>query len=71
MTKINKATARKLYNNGNNIIIVPCKMNPSSPWLNSPTSNNNDNTDFDTLCNYITYYQCSSETGQRLAFYTE
>lgn len=71
-TRINKSKARKLYNLGRPITVLPCKANLSSPWFsNSIVSKESTDKDFDALVNEFTYYNCNtSELGRRPAFYT-
>ena len=70
-TRINKREARKLYNLGRTITVLPCKANPNSPWFsNSTVSKESTDKDCDALVNEFTYYKCtSSELGRRPAFY--
>ena len=70
-TRINKSEARKLYNLGRHITVLPCKANPNSPWFsNSAVSKESTNKKFDTLVNEVTYYNCNTaELGRRPAFY--
>ena len=70
-TRINKREARKLYNLGRPITILPCKANPNSPWLsNSTVSKESADKNFDALVNEFTFYNCNtSELGHRPAFY--
>ena len=70
-TRINKREARKLYNLGRTITVLPCKANPNSPWFsNSTVSKESTDKDFDALVNEFTYYNCNtSELGHRPAFY--
>ena len=70
-TRINKREARKLYNLGKPITILPCKANPNSPWLsNSEVSKESTNRDFDALVNEFTFYNCNTaELGRYPAFY--
>ena len=70
-TRINKCEARKLYNLGRTITVLPCKANPNSPWFsNSTVSKESTDKDFDALVNEFTYYSCNtSELGHRPAFY--
>ena len=70
-TRINKREARKLYNLGRTITILPCKANPNSPWFsNSTISKESTDKGFDALVNEFTYYNCNtSELGHRPAFY--
>lgn len=72
MTKITKSHARTLYNAGETIMIIPNKMSPNSfmgNWTSKPT--NDPAADFDKLCNAISYYNCSTETGWNLAYYAK
>ena len=70
-TRINKREARKLYNLGRTITILPCKANPNSPWFsNSAVSKESADKNFDALVNEFTFYTCHpSELGHRPAFY--
>lgn len=70
-TRINKPEARKLYNLGRPIKILPCKANPNSPWFsNSTVSKESTGRDFDALINEFAYYYCNtSELGRYPAFY--
>lgn len=70
-TRINKSEARKLYNLGRPIVVLPCKANPNSPWFsNSAISKESTDKDFDALVNEFAHYNCNtSELGRRPAFY--
>ena len=71
MIKITKALARKMYNNGEEIMIIPNKVRPNgmlASWLRKPE---NEDGDFEKLCNAIFYYNCSPETGMNLAYYAK
>lgn len=72
MVKITKALARKMYNNGEEIMIVPNKVRPNgvlAHWTTKPADD--PHADFDKLCNAIFYYNCSPETGMNLAYYAK
>lgn len=72
MVKITKTHARTLYNAGKEIMIIPNKMRTDSfmaSWTTKPTDD--PTADFDKLCNAISYYNCSPETGMGLAYYTK
>ena len=72
MVKITKALARKMYNNGEEIMIIPNKVRPDgmlAHWTTKPADD--PNADFDKLCNVIFYYNCSPETGMKLAYYAK
>ena len=69
-TRINKPEARKLYNLGRPIVVLPCKANPNSPWFSNSAVSKESGRDFDTLVNEFIYYNCNtSELGRRPAFY--
>ena len=72
MVKITKALARKMYNNGEEVMIVPNKVRPNgmlASWTTKPIDD--PDADFDKLCNAIFYYNCSPETGMNLAYYAK
>ena len=69
--KINKVTARKMYESKQSFVMVPCNMRPDSQfalemkpgWMFR---------NFDVMCNEFWYYNCTnSETGRRIAFYVK
>lgn len=70
--RVNKATARKLYNNGINILLLPCKVSDSAvygshPWLKpisiSLLSKEYPMNIFDRSVNEYEYYNCNAELG--------
>lgn len=71
MMKITKGMARKLYNQGEEVMIVPNRIKTNSPlaaWITKPEDNS---VSFEQMCNAIHYYNCSPETGMVLAFYAK
>ena len=73
MTKITKALARKMYNKGEQVMIIPDRVRPTSKlafWSTKPDGELEEDA-FDKLCNAIFYYNCSPETGMKLAFYAK
>ena len=71
MIKITKGMAQKLYNEGKEVMIIPDRIRTNSPlasWLVKPAD---ESVDFDKLCNAIHYYNCTPETGMKLAFYAK
>ena len=69
MLKITKGMARKLYNQGEEIMIIPDHIKANSPlaaWITKPEDNS---VSFEQACNAIHYYNCSPKTGMELAFY--
>lgn len=72
MVKITKALARKMYNEGEEVMIIPNKVRPNGMLANWTTKPVDDpDADFDKLCNAIFYYNCSPETGMNLAYYAK
>lgn len=68
--RINKSEARKLYNLGKPIMILPCNANPNSPWFSNSMISKESGRDFDALVNEFTYYNCNtSKLGRYPAFY--
>ena len=71
MVKITKALARKMYNNGEEIMVIPSRIRPNSilaSWIRKPE---NESGDFEKLCNAVFYYNCSPETGMTLNYYAK
>lgn len=77
MRRINKRVARKLFEQGVVITVLPCKANPRSPWWHGLDWDKNylisigEEPDFDKLYNAFVYYNCNYETGYYPAFYVE
>lgn len=67
--RIFKPEARKQYNSGKTIYVCPSKLRPGSPWFPEISVNFQQNGNFDTMCNTISYYNCNSEAGQTLTYY--
>lgn len=66
MKKVNKITARNLYNSGEKVMLVPCKMrpNPHGVWVSIAAGRS-----FDSLVNEFEFYNCSRPTGDYAAYY--
>ena len=74
VTRRDKRTARKDYEKGYTIYIVPVNMTLQSMW-HRPARIQKDfylceTRTFDTVCNIISAYQCNNETGRYLKYYT-
>ncbi len=69
----NKATARKMFNQGNVLHLFPCKANINSPWWSDGCVISKHSTDetFDHLVNAFEFYNCNHETGYYTHFYLE
>ena len=71
MKRINKAAARKMYNNGQSFWITACNMPAERGILiGSLSFEKLTEIPFDTMVNSFEYYNCFSETGRYAAFYT-
>jgi hypothetical protein len=71
MYKITKGMARKLYNEGAEVMIIPNRIRTDSMlagWITKPQDNS---VSFEQACNAIHYYNCSPETGMELAYYAK
>lgn len=71
MIQITKGMARKLYNDGVEIMIIPNRIRPNSilaSWIRKPEGNS---VSFEQTCNAIHYYNCSPETGMTLIYYAK
>ena len=79
--RINKPTARKMFNRGYTLYLLPCKVSDSvvtnTPhdydWLRPleislPTSNHEAN-QFDRTVNEFEYYNCNAELGYYAHYY--
>lgn len=79
--KINKPTARKMYNHGFSIFLVPCKcrfVDPESDeksWVTpvkiSILDCEEEQNKFDRTVNAFEYYNCNAELGYYPAFYVK
>ena len=72
--RISKAAARKAYDNGETLRIVPCKVAPVNAWGIGFDERKAEGSAeyvgrFDSLVNGITWYNCNAETGYYLAYY--
>lgn len=71
--RISKATARKLFDDGNVIGICPVNLNPSSFWGGMCTFQKGhkfENWGFDDFVNNFIYYNCQmKETGKYPKFF--
>ena len=72
MVKITRALAKKMYDNGEEIMVIPSRVHPNgmlASWTTKPTDD--PTADFEKLCNAVFYYNCSPETGMTLAYYAK
>ena len=71
MMKITKGMARKLYNEGKEVVFVPDRTKLDSKLAVSLTKPEDDSLPFEKVCETLFYYNCSPETGMKLAYYTK
>lgn len=72
--KVQKRTAKKLYNSGKTIYLVPCNVYPSETnmWIKPCDVNNakEEMADFDSIVNGFEYFNCNDrQTGRYTSFY--
>ena len=68
MKRISMTVARRLFNKGIEIYMLPSKVVIGSIWI-LPIGIHRDETSFDAHVNAYRYYNCSDETGKRVHFY--
>ena len=74
MVKITKALARKLFNEGKEIMVLPNKIRPAGKsklvaWLTKSTNGSAD--EFTKLCEAMFHYNCNPKNGMDLVFYAK
>lgn len=70
--RINKAQARRAYNNGLTVLFCPCNLRSDSPFWSQIKFDkmNCFNHDFDSVVNKFEHYNCTNgKTGRYTAFY--
>ena len=75
--RINKIQARKRYESGKSVFLLPCNVAPNSIWIKpiriKDTSNEFDFMPewdlFDSKVNAFEYYNCNSELGKYASYY--
>ena len=72
MLKIEKRVARKLFNQGVRIYLVPCDCDLNGMWV-KPHSIDKHSTEasFDALVDIFEWYNCNSILGKHTAYYID
>ena len=70
MKRISMAAARRLFNKGIEIYMLPSKSVIGNIWI-LPIGIHQDGISFEAHVNEYRYYNCSAETGKRVHFYIE
>lgn len=71
MERINKGTARKLFNEHKEFWITAVNMQPYAGLLVGGSFKYDEWDSFDKLVNAFEYYNCNNECGRYAAFYVE
>lgn len=66
-TRVTKRTARRLHNEGREIVVVACNMWPFSMWRYEAYVEASE--DFDKFVDSYAYWNCNGETGRYPAYY--
>lgn len=72
MVSITKALAKKMYDNGEEIMIAPCNVKANdkfAEWITKPVDD--PAATFEKMCDIIFFYNCNPKTGLELAFYAK
>lgn len=74
--RVQKRTAKRLYEAGKDVYFIPCNCNPENRffslgiWENKRLDGQYES--FEKLCNGFSFYNCNdAETGKYIAFYAE
>ena len=70
LVRVRNEVARKLYNAGYEVALMPCKLRFDNGWV-SPFIIKDDNETFSHKINDFTYYNCNSETGYYPHYYVK
>lgn len=68
--KVSKTQARKLFERGEWVFLMPSKIPFDSKWITPAAIHYLHELSFDGAVDAFTYYNCNSETG-RCSYYTE
>lgn len=65
--RVNKATARKMYNHGCSILLLPCKVRFENEWIKpysmSLMTNEEKSNRFDRAVRTYEHFNCNAELG--------
>lgn len=70
-TRISKPAARREFNAGHTVYLLPCRVAPGNAWIvpagyeKAPDGGRG----FEALVNYYTAYNCGAELGSYPAYY--
>lgn len=67
--RLDKRIARKLFNAGEPIYILPNKLRLDIPWVHPVLIQLGEHKDFDAYVDAFSYYYCNRYVGNKAAFY--
>lgn len=71
LIRVQRRTAKRLFEEGNEVFITPHKMRFSAQWNPPRSITAGSESKFDDIVNSFIYYQCNTETGKYLSFYVK
>lgn len=71
MIRVNKQKARRLFNEGKDVLVYPALANLNSPWIHPCEINKYMTHTFDEIVTEFEFYQCNAEMGYYAKFYVE
>lgn len=69
--QIQHRTAKKLYNEGKTLFLLPCKVSFQNIWIQPFELSNNNNNSWKNVINLYEYYNCNNELGKYTHFYVQ
>lgn len=68
--RVNKAVARRAYNNGLRVVLCPCNLRPGAPFHPETSISGKAQASFESQLNAFEYYNLKNqETGRYTSFY--
>lgn len=71
MMQITKGLAQKMYERGEEIMILPDKMKVNDKMATWVRKENEAAPDFGKLCDIVFHYNCNPKAGMKLMFYAK
>lgn len=68
--KVTRSEAKKIWNKGGSIIVVPSKTRLESDLVQVMSKDDTDEPDFDLNIEHYEYLNCDKNTGLKAVFYT-
>ena len=66
---VNKIKARKVYNDGNIVCLIPDMLRLDNAWQSPFPIVNASGKDFDTWVTEFVYYNCNNEQGRTVKYF--